>query len=517
VGRRAWLRSLVSLLAVVILTAGCEYITNASRTCRTGGTHLPAFSRDGRYVAFESVCTRDTVVGGPLAGFPSDGTPPWTQVYVRDLATGDIEGVSYAYDGGSGDYTSTAAHLSGDGRKVVFDSLADDLVPNDGNGVADVFVRDLTTDVTSRVSVSAAGGDANGSSFAASISDDGNIVAFSSSATNLVPGGGSGTRLYVRDLAAGTTTLVPLPPIQMGHASSVTISPDGRYLAFLGYPERIYVHDLQLGTTTQVSVDRTGGDPNSSSWSPSISAGGRYVAFVSSASDLVGGDNNGMPDVFVRDMQTATTRRLRDASGGDPNGWAHSVAINRDGRFVAFASDATDMVTTDVHGIRQIYIRDVFSGRTSVGSADKDGNAATVQSPQTEVAISGDGRYVAFVSADHSLDGSNDDAYLDVFVRFTTRPVVSSATPASVARGSSSTLTVTGAGFFSNTRVSFGGQGLQVTSTVYVNATTLHVSVSAAANAATGARDVSAANPGTGPGPTSGSSGDACAGCLTVT
>ena len=166
------------------------------------------------------------------------------------------------------------------------------------------------------------------------------------------------------------------------------------------------------------------------------------------------------------------------------------------------SSRATDLVADDVHGIPQIYVRDLFSGRTSVVTADAAGDPTSILPIERQLAISGDGRYVAFISQDHGLDGSNDNNYFDVFVRFTTRPLVKTVAPATVARGSTATLTLTGTGFFTNTRVAFSGQGVQVTNIVFVNPKTLNVTVSVAANVATGLRHVAAKTPGSGPGST---------------
>jgi Tol biopolymer transport system component len=513
---RRFVRLATTVSVVALALAGCEFLKNASNSCASSGTSGGSFSRDGRYLAFQSFCTNDTVVGGPLTGV-HDEDVPYPQVFVRDLRDGTVEGVSYATDGGSGDDASSGAQLSGNGRRVAFTSNASDLVAGDDTTHdADVFVRDLGTGTTTRVSVNTTGGDGDGASFAPVISDDGNLVVFNSSATNLVtPAPAAGTHVYLRNLNAGTTTLVAMPPTLEGHTSVNAISADGRYVVVTSDTDRVYVRDLQLGTTAQASLNRNGDQPNSSSGGATISGDGRFVAFVSFASDLVTGDGNGAPDVFVRDMQSSTTRLISvDATGGEANNWSRSAAISRDGRFVAFSSDATDLVTDDVHGIRQAYVRDIASAHTSLLSATAEGEAATVATPETGVAISGDGRYASFVSRDQSLDGGSG-SFTDVWAHSTTRPVVTAVTPAAVARGTTRTLTVTGTGFFGNTRASVSGSGVTVTNIVFVNAKTLQVTVAVAADAATGARNLGTTNPGTGPGAAAGAS-DTCAGCLTV-
>ncbi|HMJ31064.1 MAG TPA: hypothetical protein VK512_20330, partial [Xanthobacteraceae bacterium] len=185
--------------------------------------------------------------------------------------------------------------ISADGRYVAFRSDASNLVPGDTNGTGDVFVRDLQTGAITRVSTNASGDQGNSASGDPSISADGRYVAFYSSASNLVPG-------------------------------------DTNFLA------DVFVRDLQTGAITRVStnasgVQGNGGEhPSVSSWSPSISADGRYVAFDSYASNLVPGDTNGYADVFVRDLQTgAITRVSTNASGDQGNSFSSNPSISADG------------------------------------------------------------------------------------------------------------------------------------------------------------------------------------------
>ncbi len=217
--------------------------------------------------------------------------------------------------GGDPDSFSQFPSISADGRYVAFESVATDLVVGDGNGLADVFVRDLQTNTTVRVSVDTAGGDPDNVSMNASISADGRYVAFDSWATDLVLGDGNG----------------------MGD---------------------VFVRDLQTNTTTRVSVDTAGGDPDSWSMNPSISADGRYVAFGSNATDLVAGDGNGTLDIFVRDLQTNTTTRVSvGTAGGDPDSPSQFPSISADGRYVAFDSWATNLVAGDGNGTFDVFVR----------------------------------------------------------------------------------------------------------------------------------------------------------------
>lgn len=347
------------------------------------------------------------------------------------------ERVSVDVTGGDADAASSDAATSGTGRFVAFVSAASDLVPDDGNGVHDVFVRDLATGVTARVSVDAQGGDAEWGGRSPSISADGRLVAFISFSSDLVPGDGNGqVDVFVRDLRAGTTRRVSLDAHGSepdGNSYLPALSPDGRFVGFVsdatdlvvddGNGARdVFLVDLVTGETTRVSVDRQGADGNDGSGGqgPSISAGGRYVAFDSSASDLVPGDGNGRQDVFVRDMATGRTRRASvDMGGGDPDALSFGPAITADGRHVAFDSMATDLVP-DGHDVDirvNVYVRDLVAGTTTKVSVDSEGGHADGHSQAPS--ISADGRYVAFDSTatDLAPPAGANPGRKDVFVR----------------------------------------------------------------------------------------------------
>jgi len=218
---------------------------------------------------------------------------------------------SVATRGTQGNGQSAGPAISANGRYIAFTSEGTNLVAGDTNDAQDVFVRDRITGATTRVSISTRGTQADGSSFGpAAISASGRYIAFSSSATNLVAGTTGG--VFVRDRVAGTTTLVS---VATSGAKAVggepAISADGRYVAFISEASNlvagdtnerpdVFVRDRVRGTTTRVSVATRGAQANQRSSEPAISANGRYVAFSSDASNLVRGDTNGSSDVFVR-------------------------------------------------------------------------------------------------------------------------------------------------------------------------------------------------------------------------
>lgn len=447
----------------------------------------PDISDDGRFVAFSSSAT-NLVVGD------SNGTD---DVFVRDRQGGATTRVSRASDGTQGDQYSLYPSLSTDGRFVAFWSTADNLVTGDSNGFDDTFVHDRQAGITTRVSVSGAGAQGNAESELPRISGDGRFVVFDSLATQLVAGDRNGGRdVFVHDRQLSATERVPdiaVPPPAgapwLGDGVSWTrtrsLSADGRYLAFVSHATNlvagdsnghndIFVRDLRAGITTRVSIDSSGAEANGFSDSPSISADGRYVAFQSNASNLVSGDSNGVTDVFRHDRQTGATIRLsvndagvqgngnslvpaisaqgdriafislatnlvagdgngrqdvfvRDVAlatttrvsvygaGAEANGHSYAPAISGDGRRIAFASFASNLVVGDGNGKRDVFVHDLDDGSTRRVSVDSAGVEADAGS-DTRVALSGDGRRVAFQSDAGNLVAGDGNAITDVFV-----------------------------------------------------------------------------------------------------
>jgi Tol biopolymer transport system component len=326
-----------------------------------------SISPDGRFVAFESLATN--LVAGDTNGFQD--------VFVHDRLSGTTERVSVGSGGVQGNNLSYCPSLSGDDRFVAFTSLATNLVAGDTNGVGDVFVYDRQLGTTQRVSVNSSGvqGDISSGYRGSSLSADGRFVAFDSLATNLVAGdGNSAEDVFVHDRQGGTTELVSVAAFGGGGTSGsgtfFQISADGRFVAFdsgawnlvVGDTNGawdVFVRDRQLGTTERVSVDSGGAQGNSGSSYPSISSDGRFVAFMSDASNLVTGDTNGRWDIFVRDLQSGTTERVSVASGG-PQGNNYSLvpSLSADGHFVAFSSAASNLVAGDTGGFTDVFVRD---------------------------------------------------------------------------------------------------------------------------------------------------------------
>jgi Tol biopolymer transport system component len=341
--------------------------------------------------------------------------------------------VSVASEGTEGNYQSWVASISADGRYVAFHALASNLVPGDTNNDYDVFVHDRVTGATTRVSVASDGTQANGVSSYAALSADGRYVAFNSFATNLVPGDtNNNPDIFVHDRQTGTTTRVSVASDGTegnGASSYPSISADGRYVAFnslswnlvpddTNNQNDVFVHDRLTGATTRVSVASDGAQGNNQSWIfSSISADGRYVAFYSSASNLVPADTNGMDDVFVHDRQTGATTRVSVASDGTQgNNWSIWPAISADGRYVAFQSFASNLVPADTNAKYDVFVHDCVTGttaRVSVATAGTQGNG---HSGSYGLSVSADGRYVAFESRASNLVPADTNGQKDVFV-----------------------------------------------------------------------------------------------------
>lgn len=339
--------------------------------------------------------------------------------------------VSVSSSGIQGNDGSWDSSLSANGGYLAFASSATNLVAGDTNECNDIFVRDLRTGRTDRVSVRASGVQANGDSAAPALSADGRYVAFESDAGNLVAGDTNRfPDIFIHDRERGKTERVSVSSSgdQANEFSySPSVSADGRYVAFLSYATNlvardttmssdIFIHDRATGRTYLVSKSSAGVQGNDDSWTNSLSADGRYVAFDSAATNLVTGDTNGKWDVFVRDLRKGKTERVSESSSGaQGNGNSGLPTLSADGRYVVFESDASNLVAGDTNGKADIFVHDRKKGKTfrvSVSSSRAQGNNASQFS-----AISADGRYIAFGSAASNLDDGDTNGVPDVFVR----------------------------------------------------------------------------------------------------
>ncbi|TWU35785.1 FG-GAP repeat protein [Novipirellula aureliae] len=349
-----------------------------------------------------------------------------------DAAAGQTQRVSVASDGSEAELAAGTFAISGDGRYVTFASSATNLVPNDTNSKRDVFVHDRVTGLTKPISVASDGSEANDHSGQSVLSGNGRYVVFESRASNLVPGDTNGTTdIFVHDLQTGETRRVSVASDGTqanGFSSLPAISANGQYVTFESHAYNlvpgdtniqrdIFVHNLQTGITELASVASDGTQGNRGGQRPSISADGRYVSFDTDATNLVDGDTNGEFDVFVRDRLTGTTTRASVSStGAQSDRDALRSQISGDGRHVVFYSNATTLVA-NTFSRTQVFLHDLITGHTELVSVNDSGDPADENSGYPQPTVSHDGRFVAFVSDGKNLVEGDTNNRPDVFVR----------------------------------------------------------------------------------------------------
>jgi Tol biopolymer transport system component len=376
-------------------------------------------SGDGRFAVFAS--SASNLVPGDANGVKD--------VFIRDRFTGEVSLVSVSTAGLQGDGASDQPAVSADGRYVVFQSLATNLAPGGAAGLLDVFLRDRQLGTTELISASGDGSPSDGESGAADVSDDGRFVAFVSAASNLVAEDGDTLPdIFVRDRRLGVTTLESVTTDgtkAQGSCSSPTLSADGAVLAFascasnlVGGPPQpcltanVFVRDRLEHTTTVISTGLDG-QPSYGSSGPRLSADGRHVAFSSIVAQdprLPIASSSG--NVFLRDLELQVTQLVNVDSDGQWLDPYTDSAVSRDGRFVAFGKSTE---------IQPAYVRDMLEGTTQPVTVTLDGDPAVLGGFVSPHAISRDGRFVAFTSASSDLVSTDTNNVDDAFV-YDTRP-----------------------------------------------------------------------------------------------
>jgi Tol biopolymer transport system component len=380
---------------------------------------------EGRFIAFVSSAVG---IGG--------STGAHRQIFWRDQLTGETKLVSATAAGAEGNGDSWAPAISADGLAVAFESYASNLVAGDTNGVRDVFGWSaLDPTGIERLSVGTGGVQANAASYGPTVSGDGRVVAFLSGASNLTPGvtGINAIHVIRRDVVAGTNKLISVnasgAPQEAGNP---VLSEDGNRLAFSTFWPLlasdtnnlwdIYLYEHSASSLQRVSLTSTGGERNqgtesaSRSVAPAISGNGRYVAYATTASNVVPGDTNGTQDVFVTDVQTGTVTRASVSSAGvqgnadSPVGQGERLALSHDGTWVAFSTASNTLgAGAGTTGISNVVMHNRVTGETRAVSNQTTGSVGPA-------AMSRSGAYVAFGAA-NQLDGRFASSGL--FSRFT--------------------------------------------------------------------------------------------------
>jgi Tol biopolymer transport system component len=384
----------------------------------------PAISADGRFVAYVGYVSS---VADPseISGIGETGTG----IFLRDIGGGTTAvDVPFGTSERGLAFEAGAPSLSGSGRYLAFASEDPELSDEDRNSsttlagdtfpVRNIFVYDRTSGAIGLVSRrdGPKGASANSDSNLPSISADGRYVAFGTSATNFLKGVYGG--VYVRDLKTKRTILAGRANGTRGEplhgASNPSISAHGRWVAFLTsgprgrHPATLEVAVRDLESNRTIFASRAGGRgalANADSRTPAISANGHYVAFATKAKNLSHADKDSVEDVFVRDLKTNRTvlaSRAQGKRGATGNGDSSNPSISANGRYVAFESYASNLGPADNGTIPDVFVRDLRSGRVFLASRG-GGDSPAANAPSADPTISGDGRFVAFDSRGSNL------------------------------------------------------------------------------------------------------------------
>ncbi len=408
--------------ALVAVPAGAGAVESEPQP--DGVSYAPAVSADGRWVAFVSEASN------LLDGDPGADPNGFADIFLVDTQTSTIRLVSSA--GAPADGDSLDVDISANGRYVVFETFATNIVPGDANGAdADIVLFDAETGGLSLVSRrGAAGVQGDDVSFAPTISADGTKVAFGSRATNLVGNDTNGKAdIFVRDVVTGVTSRVSTDSTgrQANNTSfDATIAPGGGFVALSSLASNLVSGDkngardvfwknLSTGKMIRASVTNGEREASSSSGLEDISANGRWVVFNSSASNLVKGDDNNKGDVFVRDRIDGTTVRVSRRGAIDGNGDSFGAAISDDGSSIVFVTRATNLdAGTDDNGVTL----DVFEYRAAtktVVRVSADATGGWTDGASYDAAVAGDGSVVAFASLATDIVAGDLDGVDDVF------------------------------------------------------------------------------------------------------
>lgn len=435
---------LLSLLLLTTVAEPQQFVTqrvslDSSGKEAVGSSLNPNLSGDGRHLGFQSTAPLDALASG------------FTDVYVRDRLNGTTTLVSFGQGGVAANSFSTDAHLSSDGRFVVFASSASNLIANDTNGFDDIFLADRDPDQNGvfdegnldlvRVSLGVGAVEPNAPCSSPTISGDGRWVCFASLATNLIPGDSNGfSDVFAWDRVTGDLALLSLDDLGQqgnGPSSLSAISSDGRFVAFESLatnlvsfdgngvrdvfvrdrdPDQNGVFDEPGATTALISVSTLGAQANAASSAPAISGDGDSVAFQSTASNLAAGTTGGNVQVYVRLRSSNRTELVSRGFTGSPGDASSTFpAISADGATVAFESRATNLIPGDTNGWDDVFRVDLAGATLVRASVSVPGTQSSLYSQRP--ALNADGSEIAFQSPADDLVAHDNNGSFDVFVR----------------------------------------------------------------------------------------------------
>jgi uncharacterized repeat protein (TIGR01451 family) len=386
-----------------------------------GHSLSPALPADGSLVAFRSEATNLD---------PSDDDPG-SDEYVKDLSTGDLRLISTSDGGEKGNGFSANPVFSADASRVAFRSGSTNLDPADTDEIFDIFVKDLASGDIMLASTGDDGTKGDNSSYNPFLSVDGGRVAFRSFSTNLDPADGD-RRLdvYVKDLATGDLVLASTSDGGVkgnAHSGNPALSADGTRVAFYSSATNldpadtdtlsdIYVKDLVTGDLALASTSDAGIKGNGTGGLPFLSADGTRVAFRSDATNLDPADTDRRLDVYVKDLVTGDLTLVSAREDGiKGNGNSVSPYLSADGSLVAFDSSSTNLDPADPDAVSDVYVKDLATGNVTLVSSSATGDKG--DGPSSNAALSGDGSRVAFYSAAMNLHPGDGDGLQDAFVK----------------------------------------------------------------------------------------------------
>jgi WD40 repeat protein len=391
---------------------------NSSGGTPSSSEFQPSISQDGRYVAFAS----------PATNLISGLTSTHQQVYVRDRLNNTTQLVSVSTTGTQGNDNSGQPAISADGRYVSFNSQASNLVSSGAGG--QIFVRDLVNGTT-QVASSDSSGTARGAGGESAISAEGRYVTFVSNSSSLVSGTTiTHSSIFLKDMQTGTVKLLSATSGGNGgdaDSFEVSMSCEGRFVSFVSFAndlnttitnnpskstQNVFIADTLNGTLSNITDSVAQG---SSMGYPFMTCNGNYVSFTSNATNLVAGDTNSQFDAFVYDRINNTFGRANvSSSGAQANDYTQTPVVSNDGRYVAFESTATNLVSGDTNGTDDIFLHDMQSGTTELITQNSGGTIGNGYS--SGPVISSDGRYVVYDSGSTNLvSGYGTSPYSQLF------------------------------------------------------------------------------------------------------
>ena len=388
-----------------------------------GASSNPSLNSDGTKIAFQS----------NSGTFGNDSTN-LQHIYLKNTSNNTFSRISVDSNGNNADSISFSPSISGDGKIIAYYSFAKNLASGDNNNSTDVFVRDMNTNKTTLVSSSSTGVYGNGESTSPAVSRNGKFVAFNSKATNLTSlNTNNKNQVYVKNLSTGQLDIVSINNTgYTGNQDSFlpSISDDGRYVAFASYASNlpsanansydIYVHDRQTSTTELVSVGA-----NNHSGQVTISGDGRYVAFLTLATTIVSGDTNATADIIIYDRNNKTFQRVQKP-GSIANGPSFSPKFSEDGRFLAFYSAASNLITNDTNAKGDMFVFDIALNTIERISLNSSGGQ-TSMNVGNAISISGNGQIAAFSTPESLVGAADENNQNDVYTRH--RDTIQSGSP----------------------------------------------------------------------------------------